>query len=312
LDGAHRVSNDTPCPQPSLAGRARQSIAGPFRGRIVDDAKPPLHPRGGGGIQWFDSHCHLDAIETLAERDAEVQRARENGVANFLNLPGHVDHFAQAIATRERYGCATGLGIHPMWVAGPGGFSKREHVEMLRDQVKQHKPEIIGEIGLDFFIEHPNVEEQTWFYIEQLKIARDFDLPVALHVRKSQDTLLKYLRRIPVRGGFAHAFNGSPQQAQAFIDLGFKLGFGGSATFPNAIRIRHLLQTIPEHAIVVETDAPDIPPSFLGTMGSGARNSIAHLPRIGEILAHVRGMPPAQFAELTTRNALDILNAHAL
>jgi TatD DNase family protein len=261
-------------------------------------------------IGWFDSHCHLDATANQTERDAEVTLARANGVVNFLNLPGHVDHFAQAIDTRARYGCATGLGIHPMWVAGPGGASKREHIEILREAVKQHKPEIIGEIGLDFFIDHPNVEEQTWFYVEQLKIARDFGLPVSLHVRKSQDTLLKYLRRIAVKGGFAHAFNGSPQQAQAFIDLGFKLGFGGTATFPQANRIRHLLQTIPEAAIVVETDAPDIPPSFLGTMGSGARNSIAHLPRMGEILAHVRGVPPAEFAALTTRNAHDILHAH--
>ncbi len=258
---------------------------------------------GGGRLTWFDSHCHLDAPEFDSDRDSQVDEARANGVVNFLNLPGHVDHFSAALLSREKYGCAIGLGIHPMWVAGPGGASKREHIEILRDAVRAHQPDVIGEIGLDFFIENPNAAEQEWFYAEQLKIARDFNLPVALHVRKSQDTLLKYLRRIPVRGGFAHAFNGSPQQAQMFVDLGFKLGFGGTATYPQAQRIRHLLHTIPEHAIVVETDAPDIPPSFLGTMGSGMRNSIAHLPRIGEMLAAVRGVPSAQFAEITTRNA---------
>jgi TatD DNase family protein len=256
---------------------------------------------------WFDSHCHLDAPEFDLDRDAIVAQSRALGVTGFLNLPGHVDHFAAALRSREKYGCAIGLGIHPMWVAGPGGHSLRDHIDVLREMVKQHQPDLIGEIGLDFFIESPNVEEQTWFYVEQLKIARDFDLPVALHVRKSQDTLLKYLRRIPVRGGFAHAFNGSPQQAQAFIDLGFKLGFGGTATFPQAQRIRHLLRTIPEHAIVTETDAPDIPPSFLGTMGSPVRNSLTHLPRIGEILAQVRGIPTAQFASFTTQNALEVL-----
>jgi TatD DNase family protein len=255
---------------------------------------------------WFDSHCHLDAPEFDTDRDAVVAEARALGVSNFLNLPGHVDHFAAALATRARYGCAIGLGIHPMWVAGPGGHSAREHIEILREAVRTHKPEVIGEIGLDFFISTPQVAEQECFYAEQLKIARDFDLPVALHVRKSQDTLLKYLRRIPVRGGFAHAFNGSAQQAQAFIDLGFKLGFGGTATYPQANRIRALLKTIPESAIVVETDAPDIPPSFLGTMGSRARNSIAYLPRIGEMLAEIRGIPVAQFAQITTRNALAV------
>jgi TatD DNase family protein len=194
-----------------------------------------------------------------------------------------------------------------MWVRGPGGHAQRDHIELLREAVRTHKPDIIGEIGLDFFVDDFDASEQEWFYAEQLKIARDFDLPVALHVRKSQDTLLKYLRRIPVRGGFAHAFNGSPQQAQAFIDLGFKLGFGGTATYPQANRIRALLQTVPESAIVVETDAPDIPPSFLGTMGSKARNSIAYLPRIGEMFAQIRGMPVADFAELTTRNAREVL-----
>jgi TatD DNase family protein len=258
-------------------------------------------------LLWFDSHCHLDAPEFDTDRDAVVSEARALGVSNFLNLPGHVDHFAAALATRARYGCAIGLGIHPMWVAGPVGHSAREHIEILRDAVRTHKPEVIGEIGLDFFISAPQVAEQEWFYAEQLKIARDFDLPVALHVRKSQDTLLKYLRRIPVRGGFAHAFNGSAQQAQAFIDLGFKLGFGGTATYPQANRIRALLKTIPESAIVVETDAPDIPPSFLGTMGSRARNSIAYLPRIGEMLAQIRGIPAAQFAHITTQNAMEVL-----
>jgi TatD DNase family protein len=258
-------------------------------------------------IEWFDSHCHLDAPEFDADRDAVVAEARALGVANFLDLPGHVDHFAAAIASRKQYGCAMGLGIHPMWVAGPGGHSLREHIDVLREAVKQYQPDIIGEIGLDFFIDNFDANEQEWFYAEQLKIARDFDLPVALHVRKSQDTLLKYLRRFPVRGGFAHAFNGSPQQAQAFIDLGFKLGFGGTATYPQANRIRALLKTIPESAIVVETDAPDIPPSFLGTMGSRARNSIAYLPRIGEMLAEIRGMPAAQFAQITTQNAIAVL-----
>ncbi len=258
-------------------------------------------------ITWLDSHCHLDAPEFDADRAEVVAEARAAGVSQFLNLPGHVDHFPQALATREQFGCFTGLGIHPMWVRGPGGHAQRADIDSLRAAVHTQRPDIIGEIGLDFFIPDFDAAEQEWFYVEQLKIARDFDLPVALHVRKSQDTLLKYLRRIPVRGGFAHAFNGSAQQADAFIALGFKLGFGGTATYPQAQRIRALLRTIPESAIVVETDAPDIPPSFLGPMGSGARNTIAYLPRIGAMLAEVRGMSERDFAALTTRNALSVL-----
>lgn len=251
---------------------------------------------------WIDSHCHLDASDFDADRDEVVAQATATGVEAIVNLPGHVDHFAAARATRERYGCVTGYGIHPMWVAGPFASSRREHLDVLRDWVERESPDLIGEIGLDFFIPNFDQPEQEWFFAEQLKIARDFDLPVSLHVRRSQDHILKHLRRVRVRGGFAHAFNGSAQQAAEFVKLGFCLGFGGTATFPQANRVRALLREVPLDNIVVETDAPDIPPAFLGTMGSRERNSPVYLPRIGETLAEVRGMPAADFAAATTAN----------
>ena len=256
---------------------------------------------------WIDSHCHLDAPEFDADRGKVVADSRAAGVEAIINLPGHVDHFAQAKATRERFGCLTGFGIHPMWVAGPYLHSTRDDIATLRSWVEREKPELIGEIGLDFFIPDFNQSEQEWFFAEQLKIARDFDLAVSLHVRRSQDHILKHLRRIKVRGGFAHAFNGSAQQAAEFVKLGFCLGFGGTATFPQAQRVRTLLREVPIENVVVETDAPDIPPSFLGTMGSGARNSPALLPQIGEMLAQVRGMPSPAFAAVTTGNVRRIL-----
>lgn len=256
---------------------------------------------------WIDSHCHLDAPEFDADRDAVVADARAAGVDAIINLPGHVDHFAQARATRERYGCITAFGIHPMWVAGPNARSQRDDIATLRAWVERERPELVGEIGLDFFIPDFDQNEQEWFFSEQLKVARDFDLAVSLHVRRSQDTILKHLRRIKVRGGFAHAFNGSAQQAAEFVKLGFCLGFGGTATFPQAQRVRALLRDVPLDNVVVETDAPDIPPSFLGTMGSGARNSPAYLPKMGELLAQVRGMSTASFAQATSANARRVL-----
>jgi TatD DNase family protein len=161
----------------------------------------------------------------------------------------------------------------------------------------------VGEIGLDFFIpalrEDHLKEKQEYFYSEQLKIARDFDLPVLLHVRRSQDLVLKYLRRIKVRGGIAHAFNGSFQQAQTFIDLGFKLGFGGAMTFPRALQIRRLATEIALEHIVLETDAPDISPAWLHPQ----RNSPVELPQIGAALAELRGVPVEHIAESTFLNA---------
>ncbi len=258
---------------------------------------------------WIDSHCHLDSPEFEADRDEVVAQSRANGVEAIINLPGHVDHFAQARATRERYGCLTGFGIHPMWVAGPAGHSSREHIAVLRHCVEREKPDLIGEIGLDFFVPDFNQFEQEWFFVEQLKIARDFDLPVSLHVRRSQDHILKHLRRIKVRGGFAHAFNGSAQQASEFVKLGFCLGFGGTATFPQAQRIRALLHHVPLENVVVETDAPDIPPSFLGTMGSTVRNSPVFLPQIGVLLASARGIAAESFAAATTDNVRRTIGA---
>lgn len=256
---------------------------------------------------WIDSHCHLDAPEFDADRGEVVAQSLVEGVEAIVNLPGHVDHFVQAKATRERFGCLTGYGIHPMWVAGPAGHSSREHIDVLRLWVEREKPDLIGEIGLDFFVPDFNQNEQEWFFSEQLKIARDFDLPVSLHVRRSQDHILKHLRRVKVRGGFAHAFNGSAQQAAEFVKLGFCLGFGGTATFPQAQRVRALLRDVPLENVVVETDAPDIPPCFLGTMSSTARNSPAFLPQIGTILAAVRGMRTESFAAATTGNVRRII-----
>ena len=258
---------------------------------------------------WIDSHCHLDAPEFDADRDVVVARSLAAGVEAIVNLPGHVDHFAQAKATRERCDCLTGYGIHPMWVAGPAGHSSREDIAVLRQWVEREKPDLIGEIGLDFFVPDFNPSEQEWFFSEQLKIARDFDLPVSLHVRRSQDHILKHLRRVKVRGGFAHAFNGSAQQAAEFVKLGFCLGFGGTATFPQAQRVRALLRDVPIENVVVETDAPDIPPCFLGTMASTERNSPAFLPQIGVVLAAVRGMTVESFAAATTDNVHRIFGA---
>jgi TatD DNase family protein len=165
----------------------------------------------------------------------------------------------------------------------------------------------IGEIGLDLFVPELTTEamreKQTHFYVEQLKIAREFDLPVILHVRRSQDLLLKHLRRIAVAGGIAHAFNGSEQQAQAFISLGFVLGFGGAMTFTRALQIRRLASQLPLEAVVLETDAPDISPAWLHP----GMNTPAQLPKIAAVLAELRGQPLEQIAAQTSQNVARVL-----
>lgn len=199
------------------------------------------------------------------------------------------------------------LGIHPMYVES----ASEDDLVVLREQAEAAMTDrrfmAIGEIGLDFFV--PSLREgalrdkQEFFYVEQLKIARDAGLPVILHVRRSQDTLLKHLRRIRVSGGLAHAFNGSEQQAQAFIDRGFVLGFGGAMTYTRALQIRRLAVALPATALALETDAPDISPSWLHP----AQNSPEQLPAIAAVLAELRGQPVAEIARQTTENVARVL-----
>ena len=167
--------------------------------------------------------------------------------------------------------------------------AQEDDLTALRAALAQALPDprlvAIGEIGLDFFVPELRQgelrEKQEYFFSEQLKIARDCGLPVLLHVRRAQDTILKYLRRIAVPGGIAHAFNGSFQQAQIFIELGFKLGFGGAMTFPRALQLRRLASQLPLDAIVLETDAPDMAPAWL----QPAPNRPDQIPQIGQALA---------------------------
>jgi TatD DNase family protein len=146
-------------------------------------------------------------------------------------------------------------------------------------------------------------EKQDHFFREQLRMARDFKLPVLMHVRRSQDQVLKHVRQIRPAGGIAHAFNGSFQQAQTYIELGFKLGFGGAMTFTRALQIRRLAAELPLAAIVLETDAPDISPAWIHP----ARNSPEQLPAIGAVLAGLRGLTPQQVLDATCANALSAL-----
>ncbi|MGE5623356.1 MAG: TatD family hydrolase [Bacillota bacterium] len=257
---------------------------------------------------WIDTHCHLDASEFAGQAGEIAGRAAQLGVSRIV-IPaierGNFD--IVRLLARQHANCAYALGIHPIFVPQ----AAEDDLDALRAAVAAAMDDprfvAVGEIGLDFFV--PGLrdgalrEKQEFFYSEQLKIARDFGLPVLLHIRRAQDIILKYLRRIALPGGIAHAFNGSFQQAEEFIRLGFKLGFGGAMTFTRAQQIRRLAAELPEQALVLETDAPDIPPAWM----QRSRNSPEQLPRIGQELAALRGMAPEQIARITSGNAHAVL-----
>jgi TatD DNase family protein len=259
---------------------------------------------------WTDTHCHLDAPEFDADRPAVVRRARAAGVSRLVLPAVAAEHFDTVRELAQAHDAAYALGIHPLYV----DRAADEDLSRLQQALARHRDDprlvAVGEIGLDHFVPGLDLARQERFYVAQLKLARDAGLPVILHVRRSADALLKGLRRIRVMGGIAHAFNGSAVQAGQFVERGFRLGFGGAMTFERALQIRSLARDLPEAALVLETDAPDIPPHWLyrtaaeRAEGQASRNEPAELPRIGAVLAELRGWTVERTAAVTAANAV--------
>ncbi|MBV6271827.1 TatD family hydrolase [Alcaligenaceae bacterium CGII-47] len=245
----------------------------------------------------IDTHCHLDAAEFDSDRDEVIKRARQAGVGAVVIPSVARDNFDTVRDLAQTFAGGTyALGIHPMAVP----TARDEDLLILAERIEAARDDprfvAIGEIGLDFYV--PGLctpamrERQERFYSAQLDLAQRFGLPVLLHVRRSQDVLLKHLRRRPPIGGIAHAFNGSFQQAGQFIGLGFALGMGGAMTFERALQIRRLAAQLPLESLVLETDAPDIPPAWLG-QGRQAddprpRNEPAEVAGVARSLADLR------------------------
>ena len=260
---------------------------------------------------WIDTHCHLDASEFADSLDAVIQAAAQKDVqaillpavsaADFSNVKNLAHQYSQQLP-----GLVYTLGIHPLYT----NQAQESDIETLEKSIVESLSDSrfvgVGEIGLDYFVEDLDPHKQEFFFNAQLDLAQKYRLPVILHVRRSQDAILKALRRRNITGGIAHAFNGSFQQAEQFIELGFKLGFGGAATYERALQIRRLLKELPLDSIVTETDAPDIPPAWLREEGI-AFNEPAFLPRIAKELASIRGVDAAEFSAAVWRNAMQVL-----
>lgn len=268
---------------------------------------------------WIDTHCHLDAPEFSADVAAVRARAAAKNVAICVVPAVEASAFEGVRALAHAGGDAYALGIHPLYVERAHDEDLLRLDEALTRHAGDPRLVAVGEIGLDYFVPGlaatgPLRERQEHFYREQLKLARRHGLPVIVHVRRSVDQVLKGLRDIGVAGGIAHAFNGSRQQADAFLGMGFKLGFGGAVTYDRATRLRALAAELPPDAIVMETDAPDIPPHWLYATAeqraAGApqgRNEPAELPRIAGEVARLRGVSSDEWAATTTANALAAL-----
>ncbi len=284
-------------------------------GEVGDGVAEEAGDGPGPVAGWIDTHCHLDAPEFDVDRTAVWASAQAAGVQMAV-LPAVLPaHFAAVRELAHRLGVAYALGTHPLYVAQvPEDQAVAKLAEALERWGGDPHLVAVGEIGLDHFVPGVDHALQARLYQAQLRLARRQGLPVIVHVRRSADALLHGLRRQPVVGGIVHAFNGSVQQAHTFVKMGFALGFGGAMTFERALHIRQLAQELPEHAIVLETDAPDIPPQWLYRTAQQraegqlqGRNAPAELPRIGQHLARLRGWSLHQCMAITRANAVRAL-----
>lgn len=243
-----------------------------------------------------DTHCHLDAPEFDADREAVIARARAVGVTRQI-LP------AVEAATwpklREICRSHTGLfpayGLHPMYLAA----HRPAHLLELRDWIELERPVAVGECGLDFFVEDLDPREQIIYFEQQLRLARDFDLPVIVHARRAVDQVIASIRRFAPLRGVVHSFPGSREQAERLHALGFLVSLGGPVTYERANRLRTLVAGLPIEMLMLETDSPDQPDAGI----RGQRNEPARLSVILDVVARLRGETPGEVAAATSQNA---------
>ena len=247
-------------------------------------------------LQLVDTHCHLDVPEFDADREAVVARARAAGVTRQI-VPAIEASTWPALreAGAQDPGLFPAYGLHPLLLAS----HREEHLRELRAWIERERPVAIGECGLDYWVEDLDRDLQSTYFDAQLRIARDFDLPVVVHARRAVDAVIAAIRRVGNLRGVIHSYPGSEQQAKQLADLGFLIGIGGPVTYARANRVRRVAASVPIETLLLETDAPDQPNSDR----RGERNEPACMTRVLEVIAELRNEEPAFIADATTRNA---------
>lgn len=243
-----------------------------------------------------DSHCHLDAAAFDADRSEVIARARAAGVHTQV-VPAVTA--ASWPTLRDTCRLADGLypayGLHPMFL----DVHRPEHLDDLRGWIERERPCAVGECGLDFFVEGLDAELQQQYFMGQLRLAREFDLPVIVHARRAVDAVIAAIKQVGGLRGVVHSFPGSPEQAAQLDTLGFLVGLGGPLTYDRAQRLQRLVAQMPLEQLLLETDAPDQPDAGI----RGERNEPARLPVILETVARLRGQAAEDIAAQTTANA---------
>ncbi len=256
----------------------------------------PMTRASSIGSPLIDSHCHLDFPDFDRDREEIVQWCRSHNIHHLI-LPGVTRSQWERSLHYSRHEpiLHPAVGLHPLFL--------QQHEEgdlAALDALLERAPEIIavGEIGLDHYLPDVDRSSQRSLFIRQLEIAHRHNRPLLLHVRKAHQEVIEILQKHDHHRGIVHAFSGSLEQAQQYIDMGFLVGVGGVATRPNAHKLHRTVRGIGLESIALESDAPDLPPIW----AKGERNSPQHLPAIAHHIADLRGESVEQVALQTTSN----------
>lgn len=261
--------------------------------------------KGKRAYPLMDSHCHFDFSAFDDDRDAVLKRCSSAGVAKIVIPAVKAESWVSLLMFCEEYSTqqlqlVCGLGLHPFWTADHQDSDFR----LLR-KVLQHAPEqlvAIGECGLDAIAAPELMDRQIELLRWQLELATEFDKPVILHVRKAHAELQQLLKTFPKVRGVIHGFSGSYELAQSYIDLGMKIGVGGTITYPRAQKTRSAIAQVPLHGLLLETDAPDMP--MQGRQGQ--RNSPELVAEVFDCLAELRSEAETKLGTQLWQNSEDL------
>ena len=252
-------------------------------------------------MKIIDTHCHLDLAVFDHDREQIINNCNRIGIDKIIVPAIDRKGWKNLITICDQYKkLLPALGLHPVFI----DEHSMDDIDLLDEYVDKYKPVAIGEIGLDFYIKDTDKEKQKKYFEMQLVIAEKHNLPVILHVRKAHDTVLNILKTKKITGGSCHAFSGSIQQARKYIEMGFKLGFGGTLTYPNARKIHQLAKEISLEDIILETDAPDM----TGYKHKGKRNQPDYITDTLKSLANLKQIDQDIVADLTSKNASELFN----
>lgn len=247
-------------------------------------------------MRLVDSHSHFDVAAFDGDRAEAYARATATGVTSQIVPAIDAAGWPKLKLVCTRFpGLYPAYGLHPTYL----GVHRPGHLEELRTWIERERPLAIGECGLDFFVEGLDADTQQWYFDAQLRLAREFELPVIIHARRAVEAVIASIRRIGGLRGVVHSFPGSKQQAAQLHRLGFLLGIGGSVTYQRASKLRNVVATVPLDQLMLETDSPDQPNSG----HRGQRNEPANLIEVLDVIAGLRRIAREDLAAATTASA---------